>query len=162
MFLIRMKIVGNCVISDLDQFMIYSGNDRIFDLEEYFSSDQIQNSMRAPGGSLSQMINGGIIEKINPSSIDYKTQKRMEKQAREMATNGGITNKPTVKQMLEAIRQMSADEAKNKISNDYFDNLSVLDAVILDKTLHKDVRDVAAKCMHENLNKRIDQKFVLI
>ena len=36
MFLIKLKTMGNCIIPDLNNFIIYCGNNAVIDLEEYF------------------------------------------------------------------------------------------------------------------------------
>jgi hypothetical protein len=162
MYLIRLKIVGNCCIPDLDDFMIYCGNDRIVDLEEFFSEEQLKYSLRKPGGHLRQMLDAGIVEEIRPGDITFKMQQRMDKQKAELQKDGGITNKKTIKQILEELHSESIPDAKSRLAGEYFDNLSVLDRVIGDKSFPKELRDVAVDYMHKNLNKEIDQKFVLI
>jgi len=157
--LIRLKMVGNCVIPDLDDFVIYHGNDRIIDLMEYFTEGEIEKSLRHPKGGLRSMIDSGMIEIVDPASIDYKMQSRIDR-IKEGKNN--VANRMTIKQIIDDIKTLPVEKGIIILENEYFDNLSVLDKLSQDKSVHKDLREKAKEYMHKNLDKRIDQKFILI
>ena len=160
-FLIRLKTVGNCIIPDLDNFTMYCGNDKILNLGEYFTEEQIIKSLKHPQGHLKQMLDAGIIEQVETSSIDYKVQARLERQEEEL-TNQKIANKKTIKQIISDIRNMQIEKAKQLISDEYFDNLSVLDVLANDPDCSKELSNLAKEFMHKNLDKRIDKRFILV
>ena len=167
MFLIRLKTLGNCIIPDLDNFIVYDGNHDIMDLEQYFTKDQIARSNKAPRGDLYQLLSTHVVEHISPNSIDYKTQvrgKTREKAKIELEKRNGLdqTNKPPIDTTIRALRVLRIPDCKEKLENEYFDNLSILDRIVNDDSFAVTIKKVAKKLLNENLNSKLDKKFVVI
>jgi len=160
MFLIKLKTIGNCIIPDLDNFIIYFGNNQIVDLEEYFPIEKIKDSFRSPDGDLCTLENHNVIERVSSNCIEWKQQQRENR--KESARKSEDTNKKKIIDILEELRTMDIAECQKKVDIDFFDNLSILDKIINDESFHKDIREFAKKLMHENLNNKLDEKFILI
>lgn len=160
MFLIKLKTIGNCIIPDLDNFIIYFGNNQIVDLEEYFPIEKIKDSFRSPHGDLYTLEKNNVLEKVSANSIEWKQQEREERKT--IARKVSETNKKKIADIIHELRIMDTGKFKEIIDLEYFDNLSILDKIINDNSFHKEGRDFAKKLMHENLDHKLDEKFILI
>lgn len=160
MFLIKLKMIGNCIISDLDHFQIYCGNDKIIDLEEWFPMEKIQKSLRYPDGDLCSLLDTNVIEKVRSDSIEWKKQARDV--ARMVVKKQTKTNKDTIKEIIDNLQKTEVKACQEKLENEFFDNLSILDKIINNELFHNNVRKKAKELMNENLNEQIDSKFILI
>ncbi|MDD5353130.1 MAG: hypothetical protein PHS93_08235 [Candidatus Omnitrophica bacterium] len=171
MFLIKLKTIGNCVISDLDDFIIYNGNNTIIDLEQYFDKDKIDKSMLSPKGNLYQLIASNVIERISPNNIEWKKQERDEKvSALKMQSknkklgdgNTGKANKKTFDEIMIMLKDMTLTDCKKMLSEEYFDNERILHIVSTSDEFAISVRKLAKELLSDNLDKDIDSKFVVI
>jgi hypothetical protein len=163
MFLIKLKTIGNCIIPDLDNFILYTGNDEIIDLEEWFPIEKIKKSMKYPDGNLKQLIDQNIIKTVHPDSSEYKKQIRDgKKKELENQNKKNKANKKTINEIIEILRDQDEDKCEELLLNEFFDNLSVLDRVINDDGFSSSIKALAKELMDEDLNQKIDDKFVLI
>ncbi len=171
MFLIKLKTVGNCIIPDLDNFIIYDGNNRIMDLDEYFDDVIVKRSMRAPRGDLYQLLSSNVIERVNSNDLAWKKQLRddsrqrsKEKLQQEMKQNNKFdgTNKLQIEDILNALKNLNLNECIDCLDQEYFDNLSILDRILNDNSFAVAIRKKAKELLDQNLNQKIDQKFIVI
>jgi hypothetical protein len=168
MFLIRLKTVGNCIVTDLkdtnnNSLILYSGNDRIIDLEQEFTLDQIKRSMRHPDGDLKQLMDNNIIEKVNVNSNEYKKQLREQsKKDLEKRCDNKVADKHSLDEIIRLLVSLDEKDSREVLQYKYFDNLSVLDRVLTGQEFCKNTRVLAKELMDEYLNTDIDKKFVLI
>jgi hypothetical protein len=168
MFLIKLKMVGNCIVSDLmdkngNSLILYNGNDRIIDLEEDFSEEQIKNSMKHPDGDLKNLLDNNIIERVNPNSNEYRKQLRDQaKKDLEERCKSKVADKHTVDEVVGLLSSLEDEECHEILTYKYFDNLSVLNKIINSDIFNKATRILAKELIDQHLNDQIDQKFVLI
>jgi hypothetical protein len=168
MFLIKLKTVGNCIVPGFKDkegkdLILYSGNTRIIDLEEDFSVEQIKKSMKYPEGGLKQLMDCNIIEKVNPNSNKYKRQQREDaKKNLENRCKDKVADKNKLDDIIQLLHTLNFNEAKEILEYKYFDNLSVLDRVLNDKTFAENMRKFSKELFDQHLNEKIEKKFVLI
>ncbi len=168
MFLIKLKTIGNCIVPDFkdkngNDLILYSGNSRIIDLEEDFSQEQIAKAMKYPNGGLKQLIDCNIIEKVNPNGNTYKRQlKEDAKKTLEERCRDKVDDKHKLDDIVKVLRTLEFDEAKEVLEYKYFDNLSVLDKILNDKTFPNNLRKISKELLDQHLNEKIEKKFVLI
>lgn len=171
MFLIKLKTIGNCVISDLDDFIIYNGNNTIIDLEQYFDKSKIDKSMLSPRGNLYQLISSNVIERISPNNIEWKKQERDEKvsalkiQNKNKKFQDGNTskaNKKTFEEIIILLKNMTISDCKKMLEEEYFDNERILHILSTSDEFAISIRKLAKELLSNNLDKDLDKKFVVI
>jgi len=159
MFLVRLKTIGNCVIPDLDDFIIYSdaSNNKIIDLEEYFPLQKIKKSLKAPNGSLYNLMSQKIIQQVNPNSSEYK-QIQFNNEREKIKTN-----KKTITEIVKELKILKISDCIEELERIYFDNIGVLQRIIDEKnSFSSRVVSTAKKIMNNLLNEEIDKKFIIL
>ena len=68
--IIKGILVGTCIINDLHDLRISSG--QFCDLKDAYSREEIQASLKPPNGSLYIAISTGLVDRISRESMEYK------------------------------------------------------------------------------------------
>lgn len=161
MFLIKLKIIGNVIITDLDGFTIGGGTNEIIDLEDFFESSKIKKSMTAPEGALYQLIAHGALEQINPNGQEYKKY-CINKKSESKTSQPLEINKKTIEQILKELYSMKKADCIEVLEREYFADLNLLDRIYNDDRFPSMIKKIVNKLRNNILDSQIDEKFVVL